>query len=85
MTPRFPGTAGAAGRNRTCRTCAGDWPLAASRGFSPHPSAMAASLPMQDYLDDAVEAVEAHQFDRVLEALARADCERTTLGDTTAR
>jgi len=46
---------------------------------------MAASLPMQDYLDDAVEAVEAHQFDRVLEALARADCERTTLGDTTAR
>lgn len=85
MTPGFSSTAGRTGRNRTCRTCAAGWPLAASHDFSPHPAAEAVSLPMQDYLDDAVKAVVPHQFDTVLEALHGADRERATPGDTTGR
>jgi len=46
---------------------------------------VATALSMQGYLDDAVEAIEARQFDRALEALTRADYERSKLRDATGQ
>ncbi len=40
---------------------------------------------MQGYLDDAVSAIEARQFDRALEALGRVDYERAKLRDATGQ
>lgn len=57
----------------------------ASRGLSLHPTTLAASLAMQGYLDDAVEAIETRQFDRALQALTRADYERAKLRDATGQ
>lgn len=57
----------------------------AARGLSLHPRSVAASLGMQGYLDDAIDAIEARQFDRALQALIRADYERAKLRDATGQ
>ncbi|MCC7034815.1 MAG: hypothetical protein IT179_18480 [Acidobacteria bacterium] len=57
----------------------------AARGLSLHPTSVAASLSMQGYLDDAVEAIEAHRFAHALQALTRADYERAKLRDATGQ
>lgn len=57
----------------------------AARGLALHPTSVAALLAMQGYLDDAVGAVEARQFERALEAMVRVDYERAKLRDATGQ
>lgn len=57
----------------------------AQRGMELHSTSVAASLAMQGYLQDAVDAIEARDFDRALEALTRAEYQRTRLRDVTGQ
>lgn len=57
----------------------------AGRGLGLHPRTVSASLAMQGYLEDAVAAAEARDFDRAREALARAEYERGRLRSATGR
>jgi hypothetical protein len=56
-----------------------------SRGLSLHPTHVGALLAMEGYLDDALKAIEAREFERALEALVRAEYERGKLRDATGQ
>jgi hypothetical protein len=83
VSDRFPGVSG---RVHQARVSLADLAARLRTGnLTLNARTVATALSMQGYLDDAVEAIEAGQFDRALEALSRADYERTKLRDATGQ
>ena len=56
-----------------------------SQGLALHPEDAASALKMQSFLDDAVEMIQAHDFESATDALRAADAERTKLRSVTGQ